>query len=457
MKQKKEEEPCDGEKRTFVQKVQWLIDFMLRGVFRVTETELSRTMRFFIRLLKKLILSIRGFIDDNLSVKASALTYYTALAIVPIFALFVAIGRGFGFQEYIENFVVKLLGQYQDMVPTVMGFINNYLDTAQGGMFLGVGLIVLLWAVVSVFRQIEANFNRIWNVKKNRSIVRQFTTYLTIMIVVPLLIVLSSGLNVKLDEYVELVAHSSAGVVLIPVYQFLLKLAPFVIYWMLFMLVFMVIPNTKVRFSDAMLSGVVTGTIFLLIQFLYVNGQISLSRYNAVYGSFAAIPLLLFWLHLSWLIVLYGAELCYVSQNLENFSFEHDTRHISRRYKDYTMIIILRIVIDRFCASQPPLSANEISTQYNIPIRLVLDQLKVLVDIGILSELYVEAHAERLYQPALDVNLITLQLVLDRINRFGSENFKIIGSKNFDKIWQNLQQLQQVAYDEAGNILIKDM
>lgn len=445
------------QKRTFIQWIQWIVDFLLRGVFRVTETELSRTMRFFVRLLKKLILSIRGFIDDNLTVKASALTYYTVLAIVPIFALFLAIGRGFGFQEYVEGFVLKLLVQYEETVPIVMGFVNNYLDMAQGGMFVGIGIVILLWAVVSVFRQIEFNFNRIWNVKKNRSIVRQFTTYLTVMIVVPLLVVLSSGISVKLDEYMELIAQSSAGVVLIPVYQFLLKLSPFVVYWLLFTLVFMLIPNTKVRFKDAILSGIVTGTIFLFIQFLYVNGQISLSKYNAVYGSFAAIPLLLFWLQLSWLVVLYGAELCYVSQNLENFSFEHDTRHISRRYKDYTMIIILRIIIDRFCNSLPPVSANDISTQYNIPIRLVHEHLKLLVETGILSEIYVEMHAERLYQPALDVNLITLQLVFDKINRFGSENFKITGEKSFESIWQNIQKLQQNIHSEISIMLIKDL
>lgn len=440
--------------------MKWLdkvIHFLMHDIFRVTENELSQTKRFSIRILKKIILSIRGFIDDNLTVKASALTYYTVMAIVPIFALLLAIGRGFGFQEYIENFVMNLFSGNKEFIPIVMGFVNNYLELTQGGVFVGIGIVILLWAVVSMFRQIEFNFNRIWNVKKNRSIVRQFTTYITILIVVPLLIIISNGLSVKIDEYVELIAKSSVGNFFIPIYQFLIKLIPFVIYWMLFTLVFLIIPNTKVKFGSALLAGVTTGTIFLFVQFLYINGQISLSKYNAVYGSFAAIPLLLFWLQMSWLIVLYGAELCYVSQNLENFSFEHDTKYISRRYRDYLMIVILRIIIDRFCNSQSPLSANEISTQYNIPIRLVHDHLKLLVDVNLLSEIYVDLHADRRYQPAMDVNKMTLQLVFERVDKFGSENFKIAKNEAFRHIWENLQSLQRIVADNSSKILIKDL
>ena len=445
------------QKKTIGEWISWLIHFLLHDIFRVTEDELSKTMRFFVRLLKKLIISIRGFIEDDLMIKASALTYYTVLAIVPIFALFLAVGKGFGFAETIEGFVIKLIGDNPEITNIVMGFVNNYLEQTQGGVFVGIGIALLLWAVLSMFRQIEANFNDIWNVKKNRSIVRQFTTYITMLIVVPILIVISSGLNAKVDAYVEIIAQSSVGSFLIPIYQFLVKLAPFVIYWILFTLIFLIIPNTKVKISDAMLSGVVTGTAFLAIQFLYVNGQISLAKYNAVYGSFAAIPLLLFWLNLSWLIVLYGAELCYVSQNLINFSFESDTKNISRRYSDYTLFVVLKIIINRFCQAQQPISANQIAIDYNIPIRLVNNHLKLLVDTDIISEIYVEQNAERFYQPALDVNLITVHFVFDRVNRFGSENFKITDNGAFNDIWQKLQTLQQTINEESSKILIRDL
>ena len=444
------------QKKSLGEKISWLIDFLLHDIFRVTETELSKSMRLSVRLLKKLVLSVRGFVDDNLIVKASALTYYTILAIVPIFALFVAVGKGLGFSEIVEGFVVKLIGDNPEITSIVMGFINNSLEYAQGGVFVGIGVAILLWAIISMFRQVEANFNDIWNVKKNRSIVRQFTTYITMLIVVPIFIVISSGISVKVDEYVSLIAQSSVGPFFSPVYQFLVKLSPFVLYWLLFSIVYVIIPNTKVNFRDAMLSGVITGTAFLAIQFLYVNGQVSLSQYNAVYGSFAAIPLLLFWLQLSWTIILYGAELCYVGQNLMSFSFESDTKNISRRYKDYTLFIVLKIIINRFCQGEQPISANQISLDYNIPIRLVHDHLKLLVDTKIISEIYVEQHAEHFYQPAIDVNFITLQFVFDRINCFGSENFKI-AEDSFSNIWQKLQDVQKTIDAETSKLLIRDL
>ena len=155
------------QKKSLGERISWLIHFLLHDIFRITEAELSRSTRFLLRLLKKLILSVRGFVDDNLIVKASALTYYTVLAIVPIFALFVAVGKGLGFSEIIEGFVIEILGDNPEITSIVMGFVNNSLEYAQGGLFVGIGVTVLLWAIISMFRQIEANFNDIWNVKKN--------------------------------------------------------------------------------------------------------------------------------------------------------------------------------------------------------------------------------------------------------------------------------------------------
>lgn len=438
-------------------KIDKIVNFLLHDIFRVTETDLTKTSRFFVRFLKKIILSIRGFIDDNLTIKASALTYYTIFAIVPTFALILAVARGFGFQESIERFVIDLLGENHDFVPIVMGFVHNYLNHVRGGVFVGIGIVMLLWAVLNMFRQIELNFNRIWNVKKNRSIVRQFTTYITMLIVVPLLIIVISGINSKVEEWVSIVEASKAGVVLIPIYRTLLKLSPFVVTWLMFTGIFILIPNTKVRFIDALLAGVITGTAMLIVQSLYLNGQISLSKYNAVYGSFAAVPLLLFWLQLSWLIVLYGAELCYVSQNLNNFSFEHDTKNITRRYKDYILLVVLKIIVDKFCAGEKAISASYISERYNIPIRLVHDQLKLLVDINIVSEIESDDVNERLYQPALDVNLISLDLVLKRVSGFGSENFKIAGQDEFKHIWEQLDKLNNNISAQTSTILIKDL
>ena len=254
----------------------------------------------------------------------------------------------------------------------------------------------------------------------------------------------------------EYVANSSIGSFFVPIYQFFIRLTPYVAYWLLFTIVFLVIPNTKVRFRDALFSAIVTGTAFYVLQIIYVSGQVTLSKYNAVYGSFAAIPLLMFWLQISWLIVLYGAELCYVSQNLSSYNFESDTKNISRRYKDFTLVIVLKIVIRHF-EDGKPVSSNDISTEYNIPIRLVQNHLELLVDTGIVSEVYAEQQEEKMYQPAMDINRITLGLLTDRIERFGSENFRISHADEFETVWKSMSGIRNMSMEQAKDILIKDM
>jgi membrane protein len=441
-------------KKSLSERFTKLYHFFVVDIWHITETELSKTTRFFLRLLKKLILSGRGFLDHNLSAKAGSLTYYTLMAVVPICALVIAIGKGFGFQHVIENWAANIFTSQKELIPYVIQFVNNYLEQAQGGVFLGIGIAVLLWSVMSAFRQIESNFNNIWNVKKSRSIIRQFTTYFSLMLLTPILIVLSSGISIFFNNQLKELGFAEHFSFL---YEFIMRLTPYFLYWVLFTFIFVVIPNTKVQFKHALFAGIVVGTAFQFFQWLYVNGQINLTKYNAVYGSFAAIPLLLFWLQISWLIVLYGAELTFASQNIDNYNFEKETAKISRRYCDYATIIIMRSIILKFQKGEPPMNALEIASENHTPIRLVNQILDLLVDIKVVAEIYTPGEVVKTYQPALDINAITVQLLLEKIEKHGSENFKIDHySKEFEAIWKNLQEWKEKSISPYS-ILIKDL
>ena len=437
--------------------IQRAIQFVRTDMYRVREDELTSSKRLLVRLLKKLILSIREFISDILPQKASSLTYYTVLCIIPIFALVLAIGRGFGFQDTIEEYIIKVLGPTSDMTPFLLEFVNNYLEQAKGGVFLGIGIALLLWSVMSMFRQIEATFNKIWNVKKSRSIIRQFTTYISLLLTVPILMILSSGLSVKVNAWVYLISESTIGAFFIPIYQFLVRLAPYAIYWLLFSLLFVVIPNTKVKWRDATLAGIVTGTLFLLMQSIYLSGIVSLNRYNVVYGSFAAIPLLLIMIQISWMIVLYGAELCFVSQNLYQYSYDSEIKNISRRYKDYLTVVVLKDIIEHFEKGERAPTVEEIAVKYNIPIRLVRDLIKLLQDCKLVSELYNEDLDTKTFQPALDINIITLKLVYDRIESFGAENFALGHNTELEEAWKALKEMREKVEKCTLSVLIKNL
>jgi membrane protein len=237
----------------------------------------------------------------------------------------------------------------------------------------------------------------------------------------------------------------------------LITLLPFFVYWLLFTFVFIIIPNTKVKFIHALFAGVVTGTLFQIFQYLYINGQINLTKYNAVYGSFAFLPLLLFWLQISWVIVLYGAKLSYVSQNIAFHNFEKETKNISRRFKDYATIIVLKEIIVQFDSNALPVSDQDIANKYNIPIKLTQDILILLTQTDIIRETYIEQANTKTYVPALDTHKITLALLIERIENLGDENFKLKNNETSNHIWEKLIDAKRLQTKHLSTILIRDL
>lgn len=435
-------------------RVKSILNFIRHDIWKTTENELSKTKRFFYSSLKTFILAVRGFSEDNLQIKASALTYYTLFAIVPVFALILAIGRGFGFQDLIINSISKQFTVQSPVLPYLLEFVNKYLTHAQGGVFVGVGVAVLFWSVMSGFRRIELIFNDIWQVKKGRTIAVQLSTYFSLMLIVPIFIVASSGLSLfVLTKLSDLFANG----LLSPLLNFVLKLSPFFINWILFTGLFIVVPNTKVKILPALAAGVFTGTAFQLFQILYIKGQVYLTAYNAVYGGFAVVPLLLLWLQISWLIVLLGAELSYAAQNIHNYEFDADAQNVSRRYKDFMALLIMRTIVKKFENAEEPPQIEQISVENTIPMRLVAGILNQLVELDLVSEIIDEKTKTKAYQPALDINKITIAYLYNKIEQQGSEGFVLENEKQFESIWTKLESLRLKARNVDGDVLIKDL
>ena len=412
----------------------WAYNFVRYDIWRITGHELSRSRQLLYNALKTIVLAVRGFISDRLSVQSSALTYSIMFAIIPMIALLISIAKGFGLEGLID--------------------VNRYLATTHEGLFIGVGVAILLWSVLSFFMQVENAFNDIWQVKKSRSIIRQFTTYFSTILLIPVLLALSSGVSLYVSS-----ALSSSFLynVISPLVRVLVKLTPFVIIWLVFTLLYMAIPNTRVKFVNALIAGVVAGTAFQLFQMLYISGQVNLSRYNAVYGGFAAIPLLLLWIRISCLIILFGAEISYAAQNLHNYDYEKDLKTISVRYRNFLYLYITYLVVRQFEQQKPPLTSEEISTRNSLPIRLVNQLLGKLVDARVLIEVYNEGNHSKSYQPAVDINQLTAACVFDRLETNGSELFLSHGNPEMEHFWEKTLALRKQSQGEADKLLVKDM
>jgi len=268
------------------------------------------------RIYHKLYLTIRFFTEKRVMTQASALTYSTLLAIVPILAVVFAIARGFGYNKYIELWFREVLASQPQVADVMIGFVNSYLVHTKSGIFLGVGLIFMLYTVLMLVNNVEETFNQIWRVNNSRPIIRSFTNYLAMFFLFPIIIVISTGLSI----FMETVAGSMDDFVLLePVVHRLFSFSPYILMSLLFIVLYVYMPNTEVRFSCAIVPGILAGIAMQVLQIVYIHSQIWVTGYNAIYGSFAAFPLFMLWVQISWTICLFGAQLTYTNQNLNRF------------------------------------------------------------------------------------------------------------------------------------------
>lgn len=429
--------------------------FITHDVWRITEYELSRSKRIPYRLVKVIVIAFRGLTRDKLVVRASALTYSIMFAIVPLIALFIAVGKGFGVDYVIRQWLEEALIAQKELIPFIMEFVERYLETAQGGVFIGIGIVILLTSVMNFFQQAEEAFNSIWEVKKSRSILRQFTSYFSSLFLIPILVVLTSGLSIYFNNLITQLQFLN---ILTPLLKFGMKFAPYLMSWILFTVIYIVIPNTRVKFSNGLIAGIIAGTAFQFFQALYIYGQVYLARYDVVYGSFAAIPLLLLWLQISCLIVLLGAEISYASQNLQNYEYEGDSNNISIRYKKFLSLFLTYVIVKRFENNQTPLRNDEIASIYQLPIRLVNQLLTELSESGIIIEILDDDLRTKSYQPALDINQLTVSMLMDKFETKGSDLFLSDKNPELDDFWQkHLDLVRSFSNEKLKQLLVKDI
>ena len=263
------------------------------------------------RVAKTLYHAIRFFTAKRVMAKAAALTYNTLLAIVPIMAVVFAIARGFGYNKYIEMWFREVLSTQPQAAEAIIGWVNSYLIHTKSGIFLGIGLLFTLYTVLMLVSSIEQTFNEIWQVRQSRSVVRSFSNYMATFFLLPILIVVATGLSMIMVTFV----NTTPGVVSVVVRR-MVDVLPYLLMSLLFFALYVLMPNTRVRWQCAIVPGLLAGVAMQVLQVVYVHSQLWVTGYNAIYGSFAALPLFMLWIQASWTICLFGAELTFANQNL---------------------------------------------------------------------------------------------------------------------------------------------
>jgi membrane protein len=425
--------------------------FFIEDIWRITIEDTSKLLYGIIHFFRVIILAVNGFIKHDCLGKASSLTYYTLISVVPVVAMAFGIAKGFGFKELLEKELDNQLAGHEEVVNYLKEFTTKYLDNAQGGMIAGVGFGVLLWSLMKVFGYIEDSFNNIWGVTQSRSFVRKFSDYLSMMVIGLLFLISSSSMLVFVKQEFS---NSLMGEFASLAFGFII---PYFLIWLVFTMILYIMPNRRVLFKHALLGGLLSGTAFQILQYSYIHLQVGMSGYNAVYGSFAAFPLFLVWINTSWMIVLFGAELSYAAHNVKNYEYEKDTRNISASYKKQIILVITHYCIRKFENEEKAPSIEEIAFELKLPVILVQNAMSQLLKSGVLIEVNEELENENGYFPGVDINKLTIMYVVRKVEDKGSKDFLMNHSDEYIKIKEYYEKITASGVNSEANVLLKDI
>jgi membrane protein len=440
--------------------IQELTRFLKEGLWEIRLRSLSPLKALGVRYLRVLILAVRGFNQDECPRRASALTYYSMLNIVPLAAVAFGIAKGFGLEKLVENRILQIAEQanwQSDITNQILTFSRSLLEQTKGGLIAGVGVVILFWTVISIFGKIEDSLNAIWEVKKPRPLVRKFSDYMAMMIFAPILLIISSSLTVLVAGQVKVIVQkiSLLGAFSSLIF-FLLNFLPYVSIWVLLTVLYVVMPNTRVPLRSGILGGVAAGTIYQIVQWAYIRFQIGASGYGAIYGSFAALPLFLVWVQLSWMIFLLGTEIAFANEHYETYGFHPDYARLSVASRRALTLRIFHLLVKRFTQGEKALGANHIAPLLKIPERLVQELLHKLMSAGLVTETTRETGHDIAYQPGRSIENITLKEVIDTFEQEGDTRIPTTEADT-EKISLSLKKISEAIEKSPENVPLKDI
>jgi membrane protein len=410
---------------------------------------------WWIKILRTLNLSVQSFLNRDIQSQACAMTYRTMLAVVPALALLLAIGRGFGFQDMLQEELYKLLPAQRQAIGYLLNFVDSYLSQASEGLFVGIGIVFLIYTLISLLGNVEDTFNLIWGQKESRSIWRKISDYTAMLLILPVLMICMSGINLLLSSTLNSIFDFSF---MTPVISWILEAASWLMTWLFFTAIYALVPYAKVKFVNAFVSGAIAGTGFLVLQWLFVTGTLYVARYNAIYGSFAFLPLLLLWLQLVWVIVLAGAVICYSSQNVFAFNLDNQVSNISSDYRSKVTIAIAAVFVHRFIKRSGPATARDLMELYDLPARLVTDLTDKLCRAGVLSRVMMEGRKDETgYQLAVEPSTMTVGSLFRIVYGLGATDFIPDFDKNFPGVNAAYARIEQQLRNLSDSIPLSQL
>jgi membrane protein len=436
-----------------IQNIKQLIIFFNKGIWEIDNEQLSNFKKQLYTQIRIVILSVRGYLKHDGNLSASALTFFTMLSIVPVLAMAFGIAKGFGIDGILEEQIRKNLYGQDEVVEKLIDFSRSMLESTNGGIVAGIGFVIVFYSVLKLLNSIEETFNKAWEIKDSRTFYRKFTDYTSFVVIAPVLFTISSSISVFVISRVESATQSiNAFGVVDGAITLALEVLSFTLIWLLMLMIYMLLPNAKVSWRAGLQSGIVIGTLFIITQWLYVNFQVGVARANAIYGSFAALPLFLVWLQTSWFIIIFGAEYSHAVQFESTYREKVSIGKLSEYSLKKITLLITHIIIKDFADAKPPTKANSLLEKLALPRNLLDKILTSLLDAGIITE--VMNKEERCFQPAMDIKLISISKVLIALEDLDYDEWKFNNSEASKKIEEVLKKFREITAQTGSNQLL---
>lgn len=403
-----------------IKHLQKLQKFLTEDIWIIELNQFSSLKRLIFKQMRVFYIVVKSFLDDKCQLRSAALTFRTLLSIVPFFALVFAVAKGFGFQKNLEPILLEKIvpGQKQ-----VVGNIMNYIENTNVKALGSIGFISLIGIVNSMFSMTEETFNDIWGVKQSRHIFRKLGHYLAIVIIIPLLFMVITASNTILVTNM-----SNLGIMNVKIIKHMMENLPLILPYFItcfaFIGIYKFMPNTNVNFPAAFFGGIIGGTIWQFLEWVYINFQIGVARYNAIYGAFASFPVFLMWIYVSWMALLFGAEVSFAYQNEKNYIEGKTSENTAFALKEKIALGIMYALSFSFEKGKKAQTAENLANILNVPVRIIREILFIFCEKKLLDEI-ADDKKKIMFQPAVPVENIKVVDVFFALKNYGTQHFAL--------------------------------
>jgi len=393
-----------------------IIFFFEDTIWRFPRDKMSLLKRKIIYLIRLLVLSYRYFKEYDIFLRASALTFYTLLSIVPVIAMAFGIAKGFGLEELLEKQIIAQLPGQEEIALRIINFATALLANAKGGIIAGIGLLALFWTVVNLLANIESSFNTIWRVSNSRSFLRKCTDYLSIMFLYPFIIIVAGSLTVMINTHLAFIFKKLPFLSSFHIFSIvLLNIFPLAVVCSGFIFLYIFMPYTWVSRRSAVAGGIIAGIVYQTTQWLYISFQVGLMKLGAIYGSFAALPFFLSWLQISWIVVLVGGIIAYLYDQVNWYTKQQNWPKMSLARKKELAGTVASFVVSQYSQGKPPVDIPKIIPIAKLPRVWVQEIMSWLCACGILREVSDPSSHICEYIPHCDSADLTPELIKEKL------------------------------------------